>query len=98
MGAWSYIYVLFRPEINIKPWVPLIKELEEANKRTKWEDRQPYAFWKGNPDVSATRHDLLKCNVSKKRDWNARVYKQVPFLSPLTYSSISSEHINLNLS
>ncbi|KAL0299523.1 UNVERIFIED_CONTAM: O-glucosyltransferase rumi [Sesamum radiatum] len=37
---------------------------------------EPYAFWKGNPKVAEKRVDLLKCNVSAKQDWNARVYKQ----------------------
>lgn len=64
------------PEINIKPWEPLLKELEEGNKRSKWVDREPFAYWKGNPIVAATRQDLLKCNVSNNQDWNARVYAQ----------------------
>ncbi|EXC27339.1 hypothetical protein L484_001075 [Morus notabilis] len=64
------------PEVNIKPWEPLLKELEEGNKKSKWVDRQPYAYWKGNPDVSRSRRNLLKCNVSKKHDWNARLYTQ----------------------
>ncbi|KAD2805485.1 hypothetical protein E3N88_38862 [Mikania micrantha] len=64
------------PEINIKPWGSLLKELEEGNMRTKWIDREPYAYWKGNPVVAETRMDLLKCNVSEKQDWNARVYAQ----------------------
>lgn len=64
------------PEINIKPWGSLLKDLKEGNKRTRWIDREPYAYWKGNPVVAATRMDLLKCNVSETQDWNARVYSQ----------------------
>lgn len=64
------------PEINIKPWNELSKDLQEGNQRIKWIDREPHAFWKGNPAVAATRRDLLKCNVSDKHDWNARVYAQ----------------------
>ncbi|XP_024171827.1 O-glucosyltransferase rumi homolog isoform X2 [Rosa chinensis] len=64
------------PEINIAPWGNLLKQLEEGNKRSRWVDRQPYAYWKGNPAVAATRQDLLKCNVSEEQDWNARVYAQ----------------------
>ncbi|CAK9169494.1 unnamed protein product [Ilex paraguariensis] len=64
------------PEINIKPWGALLEELKEGNKRTKWMDREPYAYWKGNPTVAETRMDLLKCNVSDKEDWGARVYAQ----------------------
>lgn len=68
---------MFRPEINIKPWEALSKDLKEGNKRSQWIEREPYAYWKGNPAVAATRMDLLTCNVSDKQDWNARVYAQV---------------------
>ncbi|XP_007038692.2 PREDICTED: O-glucosyltransferase rumi homolog [Theobroma cacao] len=64
------------PEINIKPWVPLLNDLMEGNKRMGWEGREPHAYWKGNPNVATTRQDLLKCNVSDKQDWGARVYAQ----------------------
>ncbi|KAG2652662.1 O-glucosyltransferase rumi homolog isoform X1 [Panicum virgatum] len=64
------------PEINIKPWNALQKELGRGNKRVKWMDRKPYAYWKGNPDVAATRQGLVKCNVSREHEWNARIYKQ----------------------
>lgn len=67
----------FRPEINIKPWEALSKELKEGTKRTRWIDREPHAYWKGNPVVAPTRMDLLKCNVTDKYDWGARVYAQV---------------------
>ncbi|KAG1355080.1 protein O-glucosyltransferase 1 [Cocos nucifera] len=62
------------PEIRVKPWEPLKRELKEGNERVRWTDREPYAYWKGNPSVSAARRDLLKCNVSEARDWNARIY------------------------
>lgn len=39
--------------------------------------REPYAYWKGNPSVAETRQDLMKCNVSEKQEWNARLYDQV---------------------
>ncbi|KAK6794466.1 hypothetical protein RDI58_007919 [Solanum bulbocastanum] len=64
------------PEINIKPWETLSKDLKKGNEKMKWTDREPYAYWKGNPVVAETRRDLLKCNVSEKQDWNARVYAQ----------------------
>ncbi|XP_011076164.1 O-glucosyltransferase rumi homolog [Sesamum indicum] len=64
------------PETNIKPWEQLMGDLNEGNKKLRWMDREPYAFWKGNPKVAEKRVDLLKCNVSEKQDWNARVYKQ----------------------
>ncbi|OIT32053.1 PREDICTED: O-glucosyltransferase rumi homolog [Nicotiana attenuata] len=64
------------PEINIKPWEILSKDLRKGNEKVKWTDRERYAYWKGNPVVAETRMDLLKCNVSEKQDWNARVYAQ----------------------
>ena len=77
-----------RPEINIKPWNALQKELGRGNKRVKWMDRKPYAYWKGNPDVAATRQELVKCNVSREHEWNARIYKQVLCLS-LCHTEVS---------
>uniref|UniRef100_A0A7N0US29 Glycosyl transferase CAP10 domain-containing protein n=1 Tax=Kalanchoe fedtschenkoi TaxID=63787 RepID=A0A7N0US29_KALFE len=64
------------PEINIKPWDSLMKEIAEGNQRTKWVDRDAHAYWKGNPAVAKTRMDLLKCNVSENHDWHARVFAQ----------------------
>ncbi|KAJ4900431.1 hypothetical protein Rs2_14382 [Raphanus sativus] len=63
-------------EVNIKPWESLLKELREGNQRTSWINREPYAYWKGNPSVAETRQDLMKCNVSEEHEWNARVYAQ----------------------
>ncbi|XP_030532977.1 O-glucosyltransferase rumi homolog [Rhodamnia argentea] len=64
------------PEVNIKPWESLSRDLKEGNKRVKWMDREPHAYWKGNPAVAATRQDLLRCNVSDEQDWNARIFAQ----------------------
>ncbi|KAL5718501.1 hypothetical protein ACHQM5_011398 [Ranunculus cassubicifolius] len=64
------------PEVNIKPWESLLKELNEGNKKVKWVDREPYAYWKGYPVGVQGRRELMKCNVSDKQDWNARVYTQ----------------------
>ncbi|XP_020551155.1 protein O-glucosyltransferase 1-like [Sesamum indicum] len=64
------------PEINIKPWEALSKDLKAGNKRSSWTEREPNAYWKGNPYVAATRIDLLDCNVSDKLDWGARIYAQ----------------------
>jgi len=55
----------------------LSNDLKEGNKITKWMEREPYAYWKGNPSVAATRQDLMKCHASETQDWNARVYAQV---------------------
>ncbi|KAK6918399.1 Glycosyl transferase CAP10 domain [Dillenia turbinata] len=62
-------------EINIKPWEPLREDLDEGNNRTKWVDREPYAFWKGNIKVGK-RKKLVKCMLTDKKDWNARIYFQ----------------------
>lgn len=58
----------------------MLKDLEEANMKSEWKERQAYAYWKGNPEVAWTRKDLLTCNVSAKMDWNARLYVQVNYL------------------
>ncbi|KAJ9173585.1 hypothetical protein P3X46_016704 [Hevea brasiliensis] len=63
-------------EINIKPWNDMLKDIKEGNNKTKWIDREPYAYWKGNPFVAETRRDLLTCNVSDEQDWNARLFIQ----------------------
>lgn len=72
---------IFRPEINIKPWEALLTDLMEGNNKKKWVDREPYAYWKGNPEVAETRQDLVKCNVSDTHDWGARIYAQVMFIN-----------------
>ena len=41
----------------------MLEELKEGNKRSKWVEREAYAYWKGNPIVAETRQDFLKCNV-----------------------------------
>ncbi|XP_058745566.1 uncharacterized protein LOC131618339 [Vicia villosa] len=63
-------------EINIKPWNGILRDIKEGIKRTKWKDRVPYAYWKGNPTVAATRKDLLKCNVTSENDWKNHLYIQ----------------------
>ncbi|GMP61505.1 hypothetical protein CsSME_00023944 [Camellia sinensis var. sinensis] len=62
------------PELQIKPWEALSKDLEEGNQRVKWIDRIPYAYWKGNPRVSLVRKELLKCNLTDQQDWGALIY------------------------
>ncbi|GAV88309.1 Glyco_transf_90 domain-containing protein [Cephalotus follicularis] len=77
------VYLLFPdwsfwgwPEINIKPWKPLLEDIKVGNNRIRWMEREPHAYWKGNPDYIGGRQELLKCNVTKHQDWNARVYIQ----------------------
>ncbi|XP_073064320.1 uncharacterized protein [Primulina eburnea] len=64
------------PEINIKPWEAISKDITEGSKGRSWMEKEPYAHWKGNPAVNPKRNDLLKCNVSQEQEWNARVYAQ----------------------
>jgi len=80
------MFVVHRAEVNIKPWHILLGELKEGNKKIPWLNREPYAYWKGNPSVAETREDLMKCNVSEKQDWNARLYAQVLYI--ILFSSL----------
>ncbi|KAL8519335.1 hypothetical protein ACS0TY_010320 [Phlomoides rotata] len=79
------------PEINTKAWEILLKELEEANKKSEWSERDVHAYWKGNPEVAWKRIELLKCNVSEEHDWNARIYVQNWF----TETSTGFKHSDL---
>ncbi|RVW30649.1 hypothetical protein CK203_101277 [Vitis vinifera] len=62
------------PETNIKPWNGFKKDLKEGNYRTKWIDREPYAYWKGNVKMGVVRKELFKCRNTDEQDWNARLY------------------------
>lgn len=64
------------PEVNVKPWVSLKKELEEGNNMTAWIEREPYAYWKGNTRTGIGRRDLFKCNPWHPHDWYARIFHQ----------------------
>ncbi|XP_010672155.2 uncharacterized protein LOC104888778 [Beta vulgaris subsp. vulgaris] len=61
------------PEVNVKPWVPLEKDLKEGNALKNWTSREPYAFWKGNLR-NGPRPKLGKCNSINK--WNAQIIDQ----------------------
>ncbi|KAH0702673.1 hypothetical protein KY290_019772 [Solanum tuberosum] len=63
-------------EINIKPWQDLLKDLDKGNKMQRWLNREPYAYWKGNPEVAEKRMELVKCNVTENQESNARIYVQ----------------------
>lgn len=58
----------------------MLEDIKNGNQKTKWEDRVPYAYWKGNPLVTPTRKDLMRCNVTEKDDWNTHLYIQVFFI------------------
>lgn len=76
----------------------MLKLLVEGTKKKKWKDRVPYAYWKGNPDVSPNREDLMTCNVSDKHDWNARLYAQVTSLVSLSFLVINLNMLNMHVS
>ena len=64
-----------RPETNIEPWSREFKSIKVGAKATKWVDRVPTAFWKGNPDVaSPLRLALLGCNDTNL--WRAEIMRQ----------------------
>ncbi|OEL27866.1 hypothetical protein BAE44_0011113 [Dichanthelium oligosanthes] len=66
------------PEVNIRPWAPLLEEMAAEMDRLPWAEREPYAYWKGNPGVTGDRGDLFRCNNDSSRgvEWNARVFAQ----------------------
>ncbi|XP_044441875.1 O-glucosyltransferase rumi [Triticum aestivum] len=66
------------PEVNVRPWGALMEDFVRENGRLSWPDREPYAFWKGNPDVSPVRRDLFRCNNDSAagKEWNVRAFKQ----------------------
>ncbi|VFQ75679.1 unnamed protein product [Cuscuta campestris] len=63
-------------ETNIKPWRSVTKDIKEGNKRRKWKDRVPLAYWKGNPKVTPSRADLIKCNLTRRHNFNTLLYVQ----------------------
>ncbi|KAL7591919.1 hypothetical protein Lser_V15G31626 [Lactuca serriola] len=81
------------PEVNVKPWLNLSKELEHGNQKIKWKDREPYAYWKGNTYTGKARRDLAKCNSDGTHEWNARIhhldwtkgFKETDLASQCTY-------------
>ncbi|XP_021748526.1 O-glucosyltransferase rumi-like [Chenopodium quinoa] len=62
------------PEINIKGWEGLKKDLAEGNNRVPWMNRLPFAFWKGNADMG-DRIKLLQCNSTDR--WKTQIATQV---------------------
>ena len=70
----------------------MLADIKQGNKRTKWKDRVPYAYWRGNPNVAPTRRDLLKCNVSDQNDWDTRLYIQVIIYRDFYFSNYICYH------
>jgi protein glucosyltransferase len=65
------------PEINVRPWAPLLEGFVRENERLPWLDREPYAFWKGSIVGLPERQDLYKCNNDSAagKDWGARLFE-----------------------
>lgn len=70
----SILFLCYRPEINIKGWEGLKKDLAGGNNRVSWMDRLPFAFWKGNT-IMGDRVKLLQCNSTDQ--WKAQIATQV---------------------
>lgn len=83
------------PETDIRPWTEELENIYKASKSMKWENRDPSAFWKGNPDVgSPIREELLKCNSSEEHDWRAQIFRQdwgAAFMSGYTNSKLADQ-------
>lgn len=68
--------MLVRPEINIRPWQEEFPDIKQGAQVVSWKNKNPLAYWKGNPDVaSPLRTELLTCNDSMK--WGAEIMRQV---------------------
>lgn len=80
-----------RPELNIEPWANTLRDIEEKAEKVRWEDREPYAYWKGNPHVSRTRGELMQCRPNKNHDWNARLYEVVSTLLSVQVSTMNHD-------
>ncbi|GMI95774.1 hypothetical protein like AT3G61270 [Hibiscus trionum] len=63
-------------ETNIRPWGNLLEDMKKGKQRTKWKERVPYAYWRGNPSVAPTRADLMNCNLTHQNNWNTLLYFQ----------------------
>ncbi|TVU17819.1 hypothetical protein EJB05_33876, partial [Eragrostis curvula] len=62
-------------ETNIEPWDRQFESIKQGAKATKWQDRVPTAYWRGNPDVaSPLRLALLGCNDTNL--WRAEIMRQ----------------------
>ncbi|XP_010055151.1 protein O-glucosyltransferase 1 [Eucalyptus grandis] len=63
-------------EINIGPWESTVRAIRQNSEKIEWNDKVPYAYWKGNTGVAATRRDLMKCNATSGQDWKTHLYHQ----------------------
>ncbi|GJN36049.1 hypothetical protein PR202_gb24874 [Eleusine coracana subsp. coracana] len=80
-------------ETNIEPWDRQFASIKAGAKATRWQDRVPTAYWRGNPDVaSPLRVALLGCNDTNL--WRAEIMRQnwdEEAKSGYTHSKLSSQ-------
>ncbi|PQP96205.1 O-glucosyltransferase rumi [Prunus yedoensis var. nudiflora] len=63
------------PELHIYPWNEQFRYIKRGSKERSWRKKEPFAYWKGNPDVSSpVRTELLNCNDTKM--WRAQIMRQ----------------------
>ncbi|KAG7575052.1 Lipopolysaccharide-modifying protein [Arabidopsis suecica] len=74
------------PEINIREWNKMLEAISEGIKKVKWEEREPYAYWKGNARVGK-RRDLMNCH-----DPMVHLYRQPFYFDFFTRSLVPMEH------
>ncbi|KAL4561414.1 hypothetical protein LXL04_033580 [Taraxacum kok-saghyz] len=64
-----------RVEVNLGPWEDEFESIKKGSQVINWENKYPYAYWKGNPYVnSPTREKLLTCNDTNK--WKAQILRE----------------------
>ncbi|KAL4571145.1 hypothetical protein LXL04_017896 [Taraxacum kok-saghyz] len=62
-------------EVNLGPWEEEFESIKKGSQVINWENKYPYAYWKGNPYVnSPAREKLLTCNDTNK--WKAQILRQ----------------------
>ncbi|KAK6229179.1 hypothetical protein SCA6_018130 [Theobroma cacao] len=52
----------FLAEVNIMPCEHMLSAIKNGNKRIKWEDRIPYAYWKEGVTWSGSEKYILACD------------------------------------
>ncbi|XP_057828394.2 uncharacterized protein LOC131039621 [Cryptomeria japonica] len=62
------------PEVRSEPWEILLREIRNGSQEVQWVNRNPVAYWRGNPAVAKARMALLEC--SKIPNWNGQVIAQ----------------------
>ncbi|KAI9091643.1 hypothetical protein K1719_028086 [Acacia pycnantha] len=62
-------------EINIRAWHKEFPDIKRGSQTLPWNKKEPFAYWKGNPDVgSPIRTALIECNDTAM--WGAQILRQ----------------------